>query len=229
MIRRTEAELEKLVSKGCYEEALGVSFDATPSEVARAHIRQLHYFSNSERAREALNQARTALQGENAERKSQRLLNVDQLEAAQVVMERALGTNASAYNYYMQGYILYRMGRYVESEKYMQKAFDRSGSAFHAVWLGCSMERQGKLKEALEQYIFAIEKRGNETEHRMAGNLYYHIGDYVRACTHLEKAVSMGCQDEDVAEKILVIYQKQKYARLITRIKNVFRQGGTAE
>ena len=225
MTKRSEAILEKLVAKGCYEDALDVSFKASPAEVARAHIRQLHFYAHSERAREALNLARTALQSETLERKSRRLVNIDQLEAAQLTMQRALAGRVSAHNYYMLGYILYRMDRYVESERYMRKAFEMSESAFHAIWLGCALERQGKLKEALQQYVWAIESRGNETEHRLAGNLYYHIGDYVHACVHLEKAISLGCRDEDVSDKVLAIRQKQKYVRFISRIKNVFKNG----
>ncbi len=225
MTRRTESDIEKLVSLGFYEEALGVSFEATDAELARAHIRQLHRYAYSETRREALNHARTILSGESIERKVQRLLNIEQLEAARCVMLKVIEDHSSAYNLYMLGYILYRMGRYVESAKYMKSAFSLSQSPFHAIWFGYALERQGKLREALAQYLWAIERRGNETEHRLAGTVYFHLGDSGNACRFLEKAVSMGCRDEDVLEKIAIATQKLKYAKLISRVKSMFRIG----
>lgn len=225
MTRRTESDIEKLVSLGCYEEALGVSVEATDAELARAHIRQLHRYAGSETGREALNHARTMLSAESTERKVQRLLNIDQLEAARAIMVKVLETHDSAYNLYMLGYILYRMDRYVESARYMKSAFSLSQSPFHAIWLGYALERQGKLREALAQYLWAVKRRGNETEHRLAGTVYFHLGDSGNACHYLEKAVSMGCRDEDVLEKIAMARQKLKYEKLISRVKSVFRFG----
>ena len=225
MTKRTELEIEKLVSMGCYEEALGIPFGATDAEISRAHIRQLHRCAGSEAKREALNHARTILSGERIERKVQRLLNIEQLEAAQSLMAKALEGHTSAYNCYMLGYILYRMDRYVEAERYMNEAFSLSQSAFHAIWLGYTLERQGKLREALSRYLWAIERRGNETEHRLAGNIYFHLGELHNANLFLEKAIAMGCRDEDVLEKVMVARQKLKYEKLISRVKSVFRFG----
>ena len=225
MTLKTEAEIERLVSKGCYEDALGITVSATKAEVARAHIRQLHRFTGSESTREALNQAKTTLVGESAERKIQRLVKIDQLDAALMVLEQVQGQRESAYICYMFGYILYRMGRYVESGRHLASAFELSGSPFHAVWLGYALERQGKLKEALEKYLWAIEQRGNETEYRLAGNICFHIGDFKNACVYLEKAISLGCRDEDVSEKVLLVRQKQKYTKLMSRLKNMFNLG----
>ena len=222
MTRKTELDIEKLVSHGCYEEALGILATATRAEVARAHIRQLHRFTHSEKTREALNKARTTLVGESVERKIQRLVKTDQLDSARIIVESALSDHESAFNCYMLGYILYRMARYVESARYLEQAFQLSDSPFHAVWLGYALERQGKLDEALERYVWAIEHRGNETEYRLAGNICFHLGKMQDACVHLEKAISLGCRDEDVAEKVLQIRQKLKYNRLMSRIKNVF-------
>ncbi|MBN2716564.1 MAG: hypothetical protein JXX14_11975 [Deltaproteobacteria bacterium] len=225
MTRKTEAEIEKLVSKGCYEEALGIDVDATRSAVARAHIRQLHHFTHSEKAREALNQARTALVAESLERKLQRLIKLELLEAARTIAASALEDHESAYNFYMLGYVLYRMARYAESARYLLRAFEMSDSPFHAIWLGYALERQGEMAAALERYLWAVKRRGNETEHRLAGSIYFHMGDMPNACVHLEKAMALGCRDEDVSEKVLLIRQKQRYARLVSRLKSILSIG----
>lgn len=215
--------MQQLVALGKYEEALGVSFNASRASVTRAHIRQLHHFSHSESTREALNRAKITLLDESIERKTQRLLNLGQMEAAFLLLEGHIDEHATAYNYYMLGYILYRMDRYVESATYMEKAFGLNDSPFHAIWLGCAWERQGKLRRALKYYLFAIEKRGHETEYRMAGNLYFHVGELSNALHHLQRAIELGAKDEDVFEKVSAIQQKQKLANLKDRVKRFFR------
>ncbi|MBN2344169.1 MAG: tetratricopeptide repeat protein [Deltaproteobacteria bacterium] len=223
MTQRTDSSIRRLVAMGKYEEALNVEFGAERASIARAHIRQLHRHSHSESAREALNQAKTVLLDESIERKTQRLMNLGELDSAFTLLESNLSDSPTAYEYYMLGYILYRMGRYAESVTYMEKAFDMTASAFHAIWFGCVLERQGEMKRALEKYVFAIEKRGNETEHRMAGNLYFHLCEYQSAMRHLAKAISLGCKDEDVFEKIAIMRQKQKMLNFKRRVRNFFR------
>jgi len=222
MTKRTELEILKLVSTGYYEAALDISVDAAAPVIARAHIRQLHRFSCSVPAREALNRARTALLDETVERRVQRLVNTGQLEDARTVMAKSMGSKPTAYENYMMGYILYHMDRYVEAERCMRQAYEASASPLHSVWLGRSLERQGRSEEALECYLFAIEHRGSEMEHRLAGNLCFHTGQFDKACALLEKSIALGCRDEDVFEKVAAIHQKQKYSRLVSRVRSLF-------
>jgi tetratricopeptide (TPR) repeat protein len=219
---REDAELVRWVSTGQYEKALGIGWDATGAEIARAHIRRLHRSAGSAAVRETLNRAKAALLEETPSRRANRYLSIDEPLMALEVLKKNLSIDATASEYHFIGYVLLQLGRYAESASYMEKAFALCAMPFHAIWLGQAYEHVNRREEALEMYLAAVAMRGSETEHRLAGNLCFHMGRFEVSLGHLCAAVVAGCNDAEVHHRVQVLRRRLRWRRLHSYVSRLF-------
>lgn len=223
----TPSEVTKIlaqISGGLYEEALGLTVDATRADINRAHIRRLHEFSDNTAVREALNKVKGIITTEGVCDKARRLVRLDKREAALAFLVRSIDDESDAEEHHLLGYIFSRLGRNGEARAHLEKAAELRGDALDYLWLGSTYERLNMFQEAIACYESAVRQRGDAEECRQLGNILIRMERFDEALPLLNRAANLGPMDHELGEKRRTLLHRRRVKRVKRMGKRIFER-----
>ncbi len=206
------------MEEGRYEEALGITFDATVTETQRAHIRRLSKHRGCPETRELINFAKGRLTGETLLEKGRRMVRIGHKELAVRLLIDALRESGEADDYLLTGQTLEQLSRLEQALDYYEKATRIRGEAGDFLWLGMALEHLSRFRAAEAAYRQAVEVRGDAVDYLAKGRLLLKKGRLGESKTCLEIAFKLG-----ETESALELLQQLKAHESKARIKKVLQ------
>lgn len=214
-----------LVSERRFEEALGVSLDATRQEVNRAHVRLLHRHRSRPLVREALNRAKSAMASETDRDRGRRLVEMGRHHEALTFLERAATRDPCAEALNALGRVLYRLARHEQALSHLGRAMELRGSLVDRLWLGRTLDAMGRSEEALDHFIVLVQERGAASDHHLVGVTLFGLQRYDEALVHLERAAALGDDpmDHELCAMCLERRRDSRPPGIVERITGFFQ------
>jgi tetratricopeptide (TPR) repeat protein len=183
--------LAEKISRGEYEEALGLEPGAGAETVSRAHLRLLHRFRFSPRVREALNRAKGALLREGDLDRGRRLFGLDRVRDALPFLEAGVADDGTAEDRLILGQSLCQAGRFGEAAAHLARAVALRGTAEDNAWLAVAYERFGAWREAEVVHRRVVALRGSADDFAAHGQALWALGRHREAAIVLRHSAAM--------------------------------------
>lgn len=216
--------IHRAVEEGRYEEALGVCFEATVTEIQRAHIRRLSKHSACVQTRELINFAKVRLTGETRIEKGRRLVRIGQKDLAVRFLTEALRNgDGEADDYLLTGQTLEQLSRLEQALDYYEKATRLRGEAGDFLWLGMALEHMSRFRAAEAAYRQAVEVRGEAVDYLAKGRLLLKKGRLEESRTCLEIAFKLGEKESalELLQQLRAFESKARIKRVIQSISQM--------
>ncbi|MBW2260548.1 MAG: tetratricopeptide repeat protein [Deltaproteobacteria bacterium] len=157
MVPAQGAMIIELVDGCLYEQALGVSFDASRSSVNRRHVKLLYRFLDYPSVREALNRAKSVLASEKGLDKGRRLASLSRHAEALPYLRAAVQEGGDVEDHVRLGRALERLERFEEALPHFGRAASERGLAIDHHRLGAALFHLGRLDDSLPHLERAVE------------------------------------------------------------------------
>lgn len=179
-----------------YEDAFGVSLDAVPLNINKAHIRALHSFADDTETQIALNKAKSLLAKENKTDKSRRFsrigtqLSADErnTEALRYLMQ-AVALDPDPMDYHLIGVTLVRLSRAKEAVPYLITAVALDPNPYSLSWLSNTLIGLKRYEEALPYIRDLVKTEPNANSVFLLGMTLSELNRDEEAIPYLKRAV----------------------------------------
>jgi tetratricopeptide (TPR) repeat protein len=157
MVPARGARIIELVDGCRYEQALGVTYDASRASVNRSHVKLLHRFRDHPSVREALNRAKSELTSEPASQKGRRLAQLAAHAEALPHLRTAVRQGTDVEDHVRLGLALERLERLDEALPHFLRAVTARGLAIDHHRLGAALFHLGRYQDARPHLQRAVE------------------------------------------------------------------------